>query len=331
MRSRFFRSGLLGLLIIVSTLLWYRASRGEQLLLGTSPSSASSPSLSPAGQYRNFNNLTEFKAPAPSAKGRLHLLIPATSSNGDLCKLLLSAQVLGYPTPVLINYGDHENATDPYKQHITKVEGILSYLEQIETSQDFVEDIVLIVDGFDVWLQLRPDVLLKRFYAINAAADARAERLYGEELVRKYNMRQTVIFGPDKICWPVDFSRSACWAVPESTVTRSAFGPTHADSDRTLNDARWLNSGTVMGPIADMKEIFRATLAAIESNYITDSDQFYFAEIFGLQEYARLKRVPKLLKAAKQQVFDDPEDQSDGLRYEPRLKKGIKTEYHIGM
>lgn len=32
-------------------------------------------------------------------KGRFHLLIPATSSNPDLCKLMLSAQILGYPTP----------------------------------------------------------------------------------------------------------------------------------------------------------------------------------------------------------------------------------------
>jgi hypothetical protein len=225
----------------------------------------------------------------------------------------------------LINYGNHENA------HTTKVEGILQYLEQINRTEGFTEEIVLIVDGFDVWFQLRPDVLLKRFYAMNAAADARAERLYGEKLVKKYDIRQTVVFGPDKICWPVDYSRPACWAVPESTVPRSAFGPTHDTQDRSLNDARWLNSGTVMGAVDDMKEVFRATLDAIQSNYITDSDQFYFANIFGMQELARLKRVPKLLRAAKQQVFDDAEDVSGGVRSEPRLGRGVKTEYHIGI
>lgn len=88
-------------------------------------------------------------------KGRLHLLIPATSSNSDLCKLLLSGQILGYPTPQLINYGDTEDLDDPYKQHIAKVEGILKYLEHLETSSEYSTDLVLILDGYDLFLQVR--------------------------------------------------------------------------------------------------------------------------------------------------------------------------------
>lgn len=86
-------------------------------------------------------------------KGRLHLLIPATSSNSDLCKLLLSAQILNYPTPILINYGAQEDM-DEYVQHLAKVEGILKYLEHVETSSEYAEDLVLIVDGYDVWFQV---------------------------------------------------------------------------------------------------------------------------------------------------------------------------------
>jgi hypothetical protein len=82
-----------------------------------------------------------------STRGRLHLLIPATSSNADLCKLLVSAQILGYPTPVLINWDDPEDKEDAYKQHIAKVAGFLNYLEQLETSSEYDEDLVLIVDG----------------------------------------------------------------------------------------------------------------------------------------------------------------------------------------
>lgn len=323
MRSRLLRSVLLGLLLILAAFVWTYVAQEQDL---------PPPPLSGVGQVKLTNNSTRVETPIPNAKARLHLLIPATSSNDNLCKLLLSAQILGYPTPVLINFGDHENATDPYKTHIAKVEGTLRYLEQIESSKEYAEDIVLMLDGFDVWLQLRPDVLLKRFYAVNAEADARTQQVYGQKLFKKHDMRQTIIFGPDKICWPVDFSRPACWAVPISTIPGSAFGPSATVEDnRYSNDARWLNSGTVMGAVADMKEVFKATLEAIETNYITDSDQYYFANIFGIQEYARLKHKPRLLKAARNQVFIDYEDESEGRRYQPFLKKGMKTEYHIGI
>lgn len=268
-----------------------------------------------------------------SRKGRLHLLIPATSTNPDLCKLLLSAQILGYPTPVLINYGDHEEK-DPYKQHLGKVEGILKYLEQIEQSDEYAEDLVLIIDGFDVWFQLRPDVLIKRYYDINAAADARAVERYGQELVDLHDIRQTVIFGPDKICWPVDFTRPACWAVPQGTFTEASFGPKSTRRDeRDKNVAMWLNSGTVMGPAQDMRDVFRATLEDIQLRYKGDSDQYYFANVFGEQELARLQRVPGLVERVKNESRKllDWEDRSNGKRLEPDLRNRTKTEYHIGI
>jgi hypothetical protein len=272
--------------------------------------------------------------PPPPRKGRFHLLIPATSTNPDLCKLLLSAQILGYPTPVLINYGDHEEK-DAYKQHLGKVEGLLNYLDQIvESDEQYDEDLVLIIDGFDVWFQLRPDVLIKRYYEINAAADARAVERYGADLVQEHDIRQTVVFGPDKICWPVDFSRPACWAVPQGTFPETTFGPKSTKKDeRDKNVAQWLNSGTIMGPAKDMREVFRATLQDIHERYHGDSDQYYFANIFGDQEFVRLSRVPGLVEEAKNQSKHllDWEDRSKGIRVEPLLINRTKTEYHIGI
>lgn len=43
---------------------------------------------------------------------------------------------------------------DEYVQHLAKVEGILKYLEHVETSSEYAEDLVLIVDGYDVWFQV---------------------------------------------------------------------------------------------------------------------------------------------------------------------------------
>ena len=101
--------------------------------------------------------------PAPSIpvtttapqKARFSLLIPATSSNPDLCKLLLSSQILNYPTPILINYGATE-FDDPYVQHLAKVEGILKYLDRLGTTDEYAEDLVLIVGTF---ARSNPDVI----------------------------------------------------------------------------------------------------------------------------------------------------------------------------
>lgn len=309
-----------GFLAISFALIWLRVFRTSHHATGPIPQIIG-----------DIQDLQTLRPSLPLKRNaRLHLLVPATSTNPDLCKLLLSAQILGYPTPVLVNYGDHE-AWDAYVQHLAKVEGILHYLEQLETSEDFVEDLVLIIDGYDIWFQLRPDVLIKRFYEINAAADARAIEIYGEELVHQHDIRQTVVFGPDKICWPVDFSRPACWAVPTSPLPETAFGSRVTDKeDRDRNQARWLNSGTVLGSAQDLKEVFAATLEAINTNHTTDSDQFYFANIWGEQEYARLSRKPELLEEAKKVQYFDNEDESEGFRAEPDIQDR-KTEYHIGI
>ena len=134
-------------------------------------------------------------------KARFSLLVPATSSNPDLCKLLLSAQILKYPTPILINYGATE-FEDPYVQHLAKVEGILKYLDNLGASGEFGEDLVLVVDGYDLWFQLPAEVLLRRYYELNAAANARLIKTYGERTVIDHNIRQTIIFGPDKVSLP---------------------------------------------------------------------------------------------------------------------------------
>lgn len=81
-----------------------------------------------------------------ATKAGLHLLIPATSSNPEFCKLLLSTTILGYPTPILINYGAKE-APNPYVQHLAKVETLLHYLNRLKPISN--DDIVLILDGYD--------------------------------------------------------------------------------------------------------------------------------------------------------------------------------------
>lgn len=265
-----------------------------------------------------------------NGKAGLHYLIPATSSNRDFCKLLLSSTILDYPTPVLINWGAHEEA-NPYKQHLAKVETLLAYMKRLKPISK-EDDLVLILDGYDVWFQLRPDVLLKRYFEMNANLDQRTIQAFGQDAFDKGDHRTTVIFGPDKICWPIDFSRPACWAVPHTGLSPTAFGPEENDFRETHNEPRWLNSGTIMGPIQDMIDVFQATLDLIHYNHTTDSDQFYFANVFGDQEFARLSLDQDLLeKQSKERYREEFQQEEDPPRQIPEFHEGQRTEYHIGI
>jgi hypothetical protein len=258
-------------------------------------------------------------------ESRLHLLIVATSSGLDLCRLLLSASVLSYPPPVLIDWAG-QGEYNAAETHLAKVAGPLRYLESLSPIQD--TDIVLLLDGFDVTFQLGPEVLLKRYFEETAAANDRLVAQYGKKHVRKHKIYNSILFGPDKVCFPEDITRLACWVVPGSPLQPNAFGPyTDGLGDMVHARPRWLNSGTIMGPAAEMREMFRATLKKIDQTYdpeyvLRNSDQKYFADVWGDQEYARILShgdtpygIPE-----KVQEFDLP-----------KLEAGQVTEYHIGL
>ena len=83
---------------------------------------------------------------------------------------------------------------------------------------------------------------------------------------------------------------------------------------------------------AGRKRDIPCNLEAIHTKYETDSDQFYFANIWGAQEYARIARKPELLEHRKD--IRQPEEQSlpksNLTRTEPEPSEK-QTEYHIGI
>ena len=80
-------------------------------------------------------------------QAHLHIVIPASQPGPNLCKLLLSLEVLGYPAPVLINWGKEYNEPGLVEggSHLAKITGIADYLDSL--GEDYDEDIVLMVDG----------------------------------------------------------------------------------------------------------------------------------------------------------------------------------------
>ncbi|KAI4132175.1 MAG: hypothetical protein LQ338_000841 [Usnochroma carphineum] len=227
-----------------------------------------------------------------------HLLVPATESTPNLCKTLLSSFVLAYPPPTLVNYGKKFDGDNWDKgTHAGKIRGVYDYLSDKDKVAD--EDMVLVIDGYDTWFQLPPVITIKRYHQLINEANDRLRRRYSTELKKpqadgtatemapKYT--QSVIFGADKLCWPNPHDDPACAAVPYSTLPKGVYGPqTDIDPDEFLNRPRFLNSGTVLGPVKDVRALYEAAVEKVEvENRGTIGDQFVFAEIFGEQEYQR--------------------------------------------
>jgi hypothetical protein len=256
---------------------------------------------------------------------RLHFLTVATNTEINLCRLVLSASVLSYPQPVLVDWAG-EGEYNASETHLAKIVGPLRYFESLPQSRD--SDIVLLVDGYDVVMQLGPDVLLQRYFASIAATEKRMKAQLGVGYVKQHGIYNSIIFGPDKTCFPDNPRRVACWSIPESPLPADAFGPT-TDADMEHARPRWLNSGTIMGPVGDMRKLFRATADKVTKTWdpedeLHNSDQLYFGEVWGDQEYDRT------LSRFGSSAVPNPDDEGED-KIVPDLTDGRETDLHIGL
>ena len=227
----------------------------------------------------------------------LHLLIPASKSNENLCKTLLSSFVLNYPSPTLINFGEVFTGTNwDNGSHAGKINGVYNFLSNDKKVRD--DDLVLIIDGYDVWFQLPPEVLVKRYLNVVRIANERLKQRYGmitrqkpwEGLTKQRVQRfsQTIVFGADKLCWPNAIDSPACSSLPPSSLPPDAYGPmTDKDSEGFKNRPKYLNSGNVIGPVADVRAVYKRAMEKIDQGLGGIGDQFVFAEILGEQELQR--------------------------------------------
>ncbi|RYP60132.1 hypothetical protein DL769_008261 [Monosporascus sp. CRB-8-3] len=213
-----------------------------------------------------------------------YLVLPAATGSPDFCKTLFSAAALGYPTARIVNWKKTFNDSGlPHGGHdLAKVKGIHDFLKQLDSSTD--NDLIIIADGYDTWFQLRPSVLIDRYYAMN---DRASKRLY-KELGSKAGISQRVVFSAQKRCSSDNPDHLECYAIPESDLPDDVYGP-HTDKDGDgfgTNRQRYLNAGTIMGHIGDVRKIFEAAVEEAKNHqYKTDTE--VFARIFGQQEYQR--------------------------------------------
>lgn len=242
-----------------------------------------------ASQARPDISSTTTPNPTP---GNVHLLIPASSKDENLCKAIVSSSILGYPSPKVLNWGKTFNDKNLVSggSHIAKISGVSQYLESLLPEQD--DDLVIMVDGYDIWFQLRPQTLIERYFDINRRADERIRRELGSHVVSKNKISQKIIFSAQKRCWPWAEDSAPCYAVPESSLQRDVFGP---ETDTDVGDRnpylkfrpRYLNSGVAVGTAGAMRLLFAESVIRATKDPNFGSDQNIFSGIFGEQEVYR--------------------------------------------
>lgn len=188
--------------------------------------------------------------------------------------MLASANIAGFNPPLIVNYGQkYENKLEAHAAKINGVYVTLANLAKdkppsktVTEGEPELDNLALVIDGFDAWFQLGPEVLVERYL----------ERTKGK----------TVVFGVDKECWPNKHDTAACTAAPESPLPTDAYGPeTDKDKWHYKTRARYLNSGTIIGPIGDIQEIFSVSKSSLDKataeGRVIYSDQGVIADVWG--------------------------------------------------
>jgi len=144
-------------------------------------------------------------------------------------------------------------------------------------------------------LQLRPQVLLDRFFAINREADKRIRSELGP-IADTQNIRQQIIFGSQKSCSPWEAKDPPCYAVPKSTLPDDIYG-SNTDTDAARESSRdtpnvnfrprFLNAGMGIGTVPAMRKLFKQAEKQANGKADAGSDQHIFSQIFGDQELWR--------------------------------------------
>ncbi|KAI9903449.1 hypothetical protein N3K66_002801 [Trichothecium roseum] len=262
---------------------------------------------------------------------KLVILLPVDTPSPDLCKVISSAVALGYPAPILVNWKNNfrtdEEGVGP--SHLGKITGTLDYLnwaldENVSGTEGLgADDLVLMMDAHDVWLQLSPEILLNRYFRVTQNADTR------EGIMKSQDMRHTIVVSAQKGCFgPRDkISDLHCGSLPESTLPSNVYG---FMTDSTLFNwnsvrPRFVNSGSFMGPAGDMRRFFERVrsrmekdLAMLTKDQHLGGDQGLFSEIFAEQEIWR------------QKVRDESARRS-GKVTDKTVAQHDEYEYHVGL
>lgn len=210
----------------------------------------------------------------------LHLLIPTPDLNAVLCKTVLSAEILHYSTPTLVRWD--AAAKDPRKNAQNRTTAVRDYLGKLREHHE--NDIVILLDSVSTWFQLRPEVLLKRYYEIILQEDHRVATSMGTDMMDKEAVKHSIVFAASSKCRAASDGDAECTHIPGSPLTELSL---------ETSTPRYLHQALVIGPVKGLHEIYRRAVAITERADEYVSEQAVFADIIHSQERHRQSLQPK--------------------------------------
>lgn len=204
---------------------------------------------------------------------------------------MLSAAILGYPSPTLINWArdlpEHLKEKNREKAP-SMVEGVNQFLTKLDTSHD--DDIAIVLEGESL-IQLRASTLVERFFSINNRANERLRKDWGKYAARN-NIRQEVLIGAQKECSGLSANDAACYGAPQSILPPKLYGDdtdVEGGDDENRFDhfrPRFLDTGSIVGTVGGLRKLFAA--AAEHAHGKDDKEQkLALQRIFGKQQSYR--------------------------------------------
>lgn len=276
-----------------------------------------------AGRFSSYWEKLRIPASTPHSHN-LHVLIPGNAANSRICRTLATAIINDYPSIKIINWGlkGGDAEMNGYDMTTGKNWGVLKYLRSLPPEKD--KDLVIMVDAHDVVFQLPVDITLQRYKSANRNAISRLKGQHDDHDIAKYGLSQTILMGAEKFCWPLDHRHPACYAVPESLIKANAYGE-NTDQSLETNRPRWLNSGTIIGPVDDLRELYEWAHLLWKGYPAWGGDQDYFSNIYGTQELSRQR-----LRGTKNWVFGFGEKLEEKDLIIPNVETE-HTDYHLGV
>ncbi|GAM89169.1 hypothetical protein ANO11243_072050 [Dothideomycetidae sp. 11243] len=96
--------------------------------------------------------------------GMFHLVLSFRTHGKELCKTVASAMALGYPLPSLLQL---QSRRSPEYTLLADIDMNLEAINGFRPEGD--HDLMLLMDSSNAWFQLRPQVMLSRYYEHNTA------------------------------------------------------------------------------------------------------------------------------------------------------------------
>lgn len=204
---------------------------------------------------------------------------------------MASALLNRYSVPSIVGYKG-EGEYDAKKAHIAKLKAAARYLHNITNALD--DDLVLIVDGFDVVAQLPAEATIQLYFDMMPVANQRVADRYGLTVdeAREKGMYQTLLWGTDKGCFPSKRSQPQCWLIPDPPSPHNVWGTRSENGELQYSHSKFLNSGTLIGPLGDVRDFLDAANKYIgevhdEQESHSNSDQLYISKMYARQEFHR--------------------------------------------